>query len=114
MGLTTCCGTWGRACAWRSPRGWIRCCRYRVAGRLTEIQAGDLAFSTDEAGLLLARHGITLVPDLLECLMRRTEGWAAGLRLAALSMGAHPDPGRFVAELAAEDSALTGYLVEEV
>jgi LuxR family transcriptional regulator, maltose regulon positive regulatory protein len=88
--------------------------RYRLPGRLTEIRAGDLAFSTAEAGLLLARHGITLSAELLESLTRRTEGWAAGLRLAALSMGAHPDPGQFVTELAAEDSALTGYLVAEV
>ena len=88
--------------------------RYRVSGHLAEIRAADLAFSTDEAGQLLAQHGITLPADSLECLVRRTEGWAAGLRLAALSMDAHPDPGQFVTELAAEHSALTGYLVEEV
>jgi LuxR family transcriptional regulator, maltose regulon positive regulatory protein len=88
--------------------------RYRVAGQLAEIRAGDLAFSTAEAALLLAQHGCTLPPQALEHLTQRTEGWAAGLRLAALSMGAHPDPGRFVAELAADDSALTGYLVAEV
>ena len=88
--------------------------RYRVSGQLAEIRAADLAFSSDEAGQLLAQHGITLPADSLDCLVRRTEGWAAGLRLAALSMDAHPDPGQFVAELAAEHSALTGYLVEEV
>ena len=88
--------------------------RYRVSGHLAEIRAADLAFSTCEAGQLLAQHGITLPADSLECLVRRTEGWAAGLRLAALSMDAHPDPGQFVKELAAEHSALTGYLVEEV
>jgi LuxR family maltose regulon positive regulatory protein len=88
--------------------------RYRVSGHLAEIRAADLAFSTGEAGQLLAQHGITLPADSLECLVRRTEGWAAGLRLAALSMDAHPDPGQFVKELAAEHSALTGYLVEEV
>jgi LuxR family maltose regulon positive regulatory protein len=88
--------------------------RYQVAGQLAEIRATDLAFSTAEAGQLLAQHGITLPADSLESLVRRTEGWAAGLRLAALSMDAHPDPGQFVTELAAEHSALTGYLVEEV
>jgi LuxR family transcriptional regulator, maltose regulon positive regulatory protein len=88
--------------------------RYRLAGELTEIRAGDLAFSVAEAGLLLAQHGIVLPADSLECLTRRTEGWAAGLRLAAISMDAHPDPGQFVKELIAEDSAVTGYLVEEV
>ena len=88
--------------------------RYRLAGELTEIRASDLAFSTAEAGLLLAQHGSTLTADSLESLTRRTEGWAAGLRLAAISLGAHPDPDQFVKELIAEDSALTGYLVEEV
>ena len=88
--------------------------RYRLAGELAEIRASDLAFSTAEAGLLLAQHGITLSAGSLECLTRRTEGWAAGLRLAAISMDTHPDPDRFVKELIAEDSALTGYLVEEV
>jgi LuxR family transcriptional regulator, maltose regulon positive regulatory protein len=88
--------------------------RYRLAGELTEIRAGDLEFSAAEAGLLMAQHGCTLSADSLECLTRRTEGWAAGLRLAAISMGSHPDPGQFVQELITEDSALTGYLVEEV
>jgi hypothetical protein len=53
--------------------------RYRVAGQLAEIRASDLAFTVAEAGLLLARHGITLTADSLKCLTRRTEGWAAGL-----------------------------------
>src|SRR5262249_59266913 len=42
------------------------------------------------------------------------EGWAAVLRLAAISMGGHSDPDQFVKELVAEDSAVAGYLVEEV
>ncbi len=89
-------------------------CRYRLAGGLAEVRASDLAFTIAEAGQLLAQHGRTLTADLLESLTRRTEGWAAGLRLAAISLGAHPDPGQFVKELIAEDSVLTGYLVEEV
>jgi LuxR family maltose regulon positive regulatory protein len=88
--------------------------RYRVAGELAEIRASDLAFTAAEAALLLERHGITLPPDSLECLTRRTEGWAAGLRLAAISMGSHRDPAQFVTQLASDDNALTGYLVEEV
>jgi LuxR family maltose regulon positive regulatory protein len=88
--------------------------RYRLAGQLAEIQANDLAFSTAEAGQLLAQHGCTLTTDLLDCLMRQTEGLAAGLRLAAISLADHSDPGEFVAELGTEGSALTGYLEEEV
>ena len=88
--------------------------RYRLAGELAEIRASDLAFSTAEARLLLAPHSSALSADSLERLIRRTEGWAAGLRLAAISMDGHPDPDQFVKELITEDSALTGYLVEEV
>jgi LuxR family transcriptional regulator, maltose regulon positive regulatory protein len=88
--------------------------RYRLAGQLAEIRASDLAFSLDEAGLLLDQHGGLLTADALESLNRRTEGWAAGLRLAAISLGTHPDPDLFVKELMAEDSALTCYLVDEV
>jgi LuxR family transcriptional regulator, maltose regulon positive regulatory protein len=88
--------------------------RYRVAGQLTEIRANELAFSAVEARLLLAQHDSALPPDLLESLTQRTEGWAAGLRLAAISLGSHPDPGQFVKELMAEDSALIWYLVDEV
>jgi LuxR family maltose regulon positive regulatory protein len=88
--------------------------RYRLAGHLAEIRASDLAFSITEAGLLLAQHGSTLPPDSLESLTQRTEGWAAGLRLAALSLAPHPDPGQFVKELMAEDNPLICYLVDEV
>jgi len=88
--------------------------RYRLAGQLTQIRASDLAFTSAEAGQLLARHGVTLTADSIESLTRRTEGWAAGLRLAAISMRTHPDPGQFVTELITDDSALTAYLVQEV
>jgi len=88
--------------------------RHRLAGQLSEIRASDLAFSIAEAGLVMARHGCALSAGSLECLTRRTEGWAAGIRIAAISMDTHPDPDQFVKELIAEDSALTGYLVEEV
>ena len=67
-----------------------------------------------EAGELLARHGCALSDGPLECLMRHTEGWAAGLRLAAISLAARHDPDQFVGQLVTEDSTLTGYLVQEV
>ena len=88
--------------------------RYRLAGELAEIRASDLAFTVAEAGLLLARYGSALPPGSVERLTRRTEGWAAGLRLAGISMSTHLDPGQVVDELISEDSALTCYLVEEV
>ena len=88
--------------------------RYRLAGELTEIRASDLAFSMPESGLLLSHHDISMSPAAVQRLTERTEGWAAGLRLAALSLDGHPDPEQFVKELEAEDSAVTSYLVDEV
>jgi LuxR family maltose regulon positive regulatory protein len=88
--------------------------RYRLSGELTEVRAGDLAFTEAEAGLLMAQHSVTLPPDWLRILARRHEGWAAGLRLAAISLAGHPDPEQFIKELDAEDGAIAGYLVDEV
>jgi LuxR family transcriptional regulator, maltose regulon positive regulatory protein len=88
--------------------------RFRLTGELTEIRVDRLAFSVPEAGLLMAQHDVALPQDALECLTERAEGWAAGLRLAAISMHEHPDPEQFVKEFVAEDSPVVGYLVEEV
>jgi LuxR family transcriptional regulator, maltose regulon positive regulatory protein len=88
--------------------------RYRLAGQLAEIRADDLAFSVQESGLLLAHHGLTLPSSILERITGRTEGWAAGMRLTALSLQGRPDPEQFVKELETGDSAITSYLVEEV
>jgi len=60
--------------------------RYRLTGELTEICADDLAFSVPESALVMARQGITLSSDGLERIVGRTEGWAAGVRLAAISL----------------------------
>ena len=88
--------------------------RYRLAGELGEVRASDLAFSVAESGLLLAQHRVVLSDSAVESLTRRAEGWAAGLRLAAISLEGHTDPAQFVKEFLAEDSSITGYLVEEV
>jgi hypothetical protein len=87
---------------------------YRRAGELTEIRGQDLAFTLSEADLLMAHHGVTLSADTLKGLTQRTEGWAAGLRLAALSMSAHPDPETLAKNIFAEDSGVAGYLIQEV
>jgi LuxR family transcriptional regulator, maltose regulon positive regulatory protein len=88
--------------------------RYRLVGELTEIRADELAFTVEEADLLMAQHGVTLPGYSLELLTERAEGWAAALRLAAISMDGDTDPEQSVKEIAAEDSAVAGYLVEEV
>src|SRR5262249_55730706 len=88
--------------------------RYRLAGELTEIRAHELAFSVDEASVLMAHHGIALPGESLEFLTQRAEGWVAALRLAAISMKGDPHPEQFVKELVAENSPVASYLVEEV
>jgi LuxR family maltose regulon positive regulatory protein len=77
--------------------------RTRLAGELTELRAADLRFTPDEAQALLATLGVRLRDATLAVLVGRTEGWAAGLRLAALSMAEHPDPDRFVAEFSGRE-----------
>jgi LuxR family maltose regulon positive regulatory protein len=88
--------------------------RLRLAGSLTEIRGSDLAFTPDEARAVLASDGIALSPPMLQRLWTRTEGWAAGLRLAALSLTGHADPDAFVEDFAGDDRAVVAYLIEEV
>ena len=88
--------------------------RYRLAGQLAEIRADDLAFSAEESALLLAHHGITLPTDTLDRITGRIEGWAAGMRLAAMSLQGRDDPDQFAKELETGETAITSYLVEEV
>jgi LuxR family maltose regulon positive regulatory protein len=88
--------------------------RLRLDGRLTEIRAADLAFSLDEASALFDALGIALAPVDLERLWRRTEGWAAALRLAAVSLQHHPDPRAFIEHFAGTDVTISDYLLNEV
>lgn len=86
----------------------------RVRGRLEEIRATDLAFTHDEAKALLEAHGLDLDDELIAALHTRTEGWGAGLRLAALSLQGRDDPATFVAEFAGDDRVVADYLLAEV
>ena len=88
--------------------------RLRLAGELTELRAPDMRFSQDEARELLAAAGIVLSDGGLALLYERTEGWAAGLRLAAISLAHHRDPERFVTEFSGSERTVSGYLLEEV
>jgi LuxR family maltose regulon positive regulatory protein len=88
--------------------------RLRVAGAVTELHAADLAFTQTEAGELLAGHGVTLSDADLGALWARTEGWAAGLRLAAQSLNHHADPSGFVAAFSGDHRTVADYLLEEV
>src|SRR5829696_6253511 len=71
--------------------------RWRARGQLAELRAADLAFRVEEAAVLLGDvAGAALGDPAVDALTRRTEGWAAGLQLAGLSLRDHPDPDRFV------------------
>jgi LuxR family transcriptional regulator, maltose regulon positive regulatory protein len=87
--------------------------RLRVAGELTEIRAADLRFTLAEARALLAAAGIVLAEADLAILHDKTEGWAAGLRLAAMALATHLEPGRFVAEFSGTERTVADYLVAE-
>ena len=88
--------------------------RLRLEGELAEIRAGDLRFSLAEARELFAAAGVELADPAVVMLHERTEGWAAGLRLAALSLAGHPDPGRFAAEFSGSERTVAEYLLDEV
>jgi LuxR family maltose regulon positive regulatory protein len=88
--------------------------RLRLEGELTEIRAADLRFTLEEARALFETAGIALSDPALRSLYERTEGWAAGLRLAALSLAGHPDPDRFAAEFSGSERTVAEYLLAEV
>jgi LuxR family transcriptional regulator, maltose regulon positive regulatory protein len=86
--------------------------RLRLEGELAEIREPDLRFTVAEAGELLAAAGVQ--PPEVALLVQRTEGWAAGLRLAALWLAGQPDPGRFAAEFSGTERTVAEYLLAEV
>jgi len=92
----------------------LRLHQLRVAGELGEIRAAGLRFSERETRELLETSGIALSEAGAALLHQRTEGWAAGLRLAALSLAGHPDPERFVTEFSGSDRTVAEYLIAEM
>jgi len=88
--------------------------RLRLAGELIELRGPDLAFSAEETRELLATSGITVSDAGARLLHERTEGWAAGLRLAVISLREHPDPERFLREFSGSERSVAGYLLSEV
>jgi LuxR family transcriptional regulator, maltose regulon positive regulatory protein len=92
----------------------LRLHRLRLAGELAEIRAADLRFTERETRELLDASGIALSDAGAALLHERTEGWAAGLRLAAISLAGHPDPERFVIEFSGSDRTVAEYLIAEM
>ena len=88
--------------------------RLRLEEELTEIRASDLRFTSQEARALFEAAGVKLSRRAVDRLEARTEGWAAGLRLAALSLARHSDPDRFAAEFSGSERTVADYLLAEV
>ena len=88
--------------------------RRRLDGQLSEIRIGQLLFTVDESRKLFAAAGIDLSEQGLQLIQDRTEGWVAGLRLAAVSMASHPDPEAFVLEFSGSERTVAEYLIAEV
>ena len=89
--------------------------RLRAGGHLTELRAADLRFTTDEAAAFLNQvMGLTLTRDDVAALETRTEGWIAGLQLAALSMRDTDDVPAFIDAFTGSNRFVIDYLVEQV
>ncbi|MFZ1398202.1 MAG: LuxR C-terminal-related transcriptional regulator [Candidatus Promineifilaceae bacterium] len=89
--------------------------RLRVRGQLTELRAADLRFTAAETAVFLHKiTGLNLSPTDVAALEKRTEGWIAGLQLAALSMQGHDDVHGFITAFAGDNRYVVDYLVEEV
>jgi LuxR family transcriptional regulator, maltose regulon positive regulatory protein len=92
----------------------LRLQRLRLTDDLTEIRAAELAFTVDECGKALQPFAADLAAADVEALCERTEGWAAGIRLAALSLASEPDRTGFLRRFAGDDRAVADYLLNEI
>jgi LuxR family maltose regulon positive regulatory protein len=88
--------------------------RYRLAEQMQELRAADLAMTPAEVSALLDEHGVRLADDEVRTLTARTEGWSAGLRLAALRMEGADRPADFVSMLAMDEGSTGEYLTQEI
>src|SRR3990172_507064 len=89
--------------------------RLRARGQLTELRAADLRFTPTEFAEFLNRvMGLNLSPENITALESRTEGWIAGLQLAAISMQGREDIASFIQAFTGSHRFVLDYLVEEV
>jgi LuxR family transcriptional regulator, maltose regulon positive regulatory protein len=88
--------------------------RLRLDGRLRELRAPELAFTLEEAAAFVADQRVTLSAPSLRTLHERTEGWVAGIKIAALALHEVEDPEAFVADFGGDDHAVADYLATEV
>jgi LuxR family maltose regulon positive regulatory protein len=89
--------------------------RLRACGDLVEMRSDDLRFGAVEAHNLLSNvFGLDLADEDIQLLHRRTEGWVAGLYLAALSLAGRPDAAAFIRTFAGDNRHIVDYLMWEV
>jgi LuxR family maltose regulon positive regulatory protein len=92
----------------------LRVHRMRAHQDLVELRDADLAFSVDETRSFLAGFGVRLDDPELALVHQRSEGWAAGLQMAALSIHGSPDPALAAGRVQLGRHAVAGYFLEEV
>ena len=88
--------------------------QFLLAGTLTTVESQHLAFTADEAARLFARHRVKVSRPALATLLGRTEGWAAGLRLAAIAMQDSDSPDQVAEDFGTGDGPMVSYLLREV
>jgi LuxR family transcriptional regulator, maltose regulon positive regulatory protein len=86
----------------------------RARSQMTELRARDLRFTTDEARAFFGLANLSLAENVLHALDERTEGWAAGLQLAALALHQQPDPAAFIETFRGSHRFVLDYLAGEV
>jgi len=92
----------------------LRLHRLRISAELCELRDRDLYFSLAESGSLLANFGVEVAVTDLALLHQRTEGWAAALQMAALSLRGTTDPVRVARALEVRSHAIAEYFISEV
>src|ERR1700722_105228 len=92
----------------------LQLARLRVAGELADIGGHDLACTSEEADAYFSMVGLDVDPGARDALLRRTQGWMAGLRLAAMAGRSDPEPGVTITDLAGDEPIVTDYLWDEV
>ena len=92
----------------------LQLARLRVSGEMADIGGHDLACTSDEADAYFSMLALDVDPGARDALLRRTQGWMAGLRLAAMRARADPEPGAKITDLAGDEPIVTDYLWDEV
>jgi LuxR family maltose regulon positive regulatory protein len=92
----------------------LQLARLRVSGEMADIGGHDLACTSDEADAYFAMLGLDVEDRARDALLRRTQGWMAGLRLAAMAARSDPEPGATITDLAGDEPIVTDYLWDEV